>query len=99
MKELPPPPGLALKTNRKLNMVNFMFLTGLRTFQKSCLNANCISSLTRVNTHRMKIVLGYRFYSIEPGDSSENSGKLIQLVVTSLRVDRVAASGLGIARR
>ena len=29
----------------------------------------------------------------------ENSGKLIQLVVTSLRVDRVAASGLGLARR
>ena len=45
----------------------------------------------------MKVVLGCRFYSNQSDD--DNSGKLIQLVVTSLRVDRVAASGLGIARR
>ncbi|CAB3987593.1 PREDICTED: uncharacterized protein C6orf203 homolog [Paramuricea clavata] len=45
----------------------------------------------------MKVVLGCRFYSNQ--SDNDNSGKLIQLVVTSLRVDRVAASGLGIARR
>jgi RNA-binding protein YlmH len=73
-------------------MVKLMsLLTGFRTFQKTCLNTDVISSLKRANLRE----IGCRFYSKD----DENGGKLIQLVVTSLRVDRVAASGLGIARR
>ena len=76
-------------------MVNLMFQMGLRTVRKTCLNTNAISFFQRANIHG----IGHRYYSNESGDDSENGGKLIQLVVTSLRVDRVAASGLGIARR
>ena len=72
-----------------------MFQTGFRTVQKTRLHTNAISSFQRANIHG----IGYRYYSNDSGDSSETGGKLIQLVVTSLRVDRVAASGLGIARR
>lgn len=77
-----------------------MFQTSFRTLQKSCSSLNCVSSFKRVNVQRIKVASGCRLHSNQSDDQgSENSGKLIQLVVTSLRVDRVAASGLGIARR
>ncbi|XP_028412863.1 uncharacterized protein LOC114535751 [Dendronephthya gigantea] len=78
-----------------------------RTFLlRSCSNANCISSwktrTKRVNIPSTKTGLCIKSYtnnSESDGENSDRSGKLIQLVVTSLRVDRVAASGLGLARR
>ena len=95
----PPPPEI----KRNWSMASSRFLIGFCTFQKSCLYVHCISSfqkltITPANIRAVKVV-GCRYYSDSGNENSQNSGKLIPLVVTSLRVDRVAASGLGIARR
>ena len=97
-----PPPESPITNYHKhsSNMAN--------VFQKSCSaisfkisNHSSFKILSkRIRIQTLNVVLGCKLYSNQSDDeNSENTGKVIPLVVSSLRVDRVAASGLGIARR
>lgn len=91
--------------------VERVFQASFRSLHKFCCHnpvvfvVNPVSTRTKLLSKQFLPFSDTKHFSNDSSDSDEckesheNSGKLIELVVTSLRVDRVAASGLGLARR